>query len=104
VNIILIKIQKDMKKASEIRDIVCECMEVSDGDILGRSMRSDVKDARHMFWLILEEYGWPIRGIGRLTGYFHPSVRSGINSIRGLIDVDALIKARYREIKKAMES
>jgi chromosomal replication initiation ATPase DnaA len=93
-----------MKKASEIKDIVCEWMEVSSGDILGRSRLINIKDARHMFWLILYEYGWHLKDIGRLTDHTHPAVSSGINSIRNLIDTDVLINARYREIKKAMES
>lgn len=62
--------------------------------ILSRDRHSDVAAVRHMLFLKLWESGIGLAPIGRMLGYDHTTVRSGIIRMLGEDEYVAAVKAR----------
>jgi len=74
---------------------------VSEEDILGRNRKRRISDARHLYFLVLQENGFRISDISRLSGRNHATVIHGINSFKDLLQTgDSMINLWYSMSKK----
>lgn len=62
--------------------VVTKLMDVTDQEILGKSRRQEVVDARWMVMYFLKEYGWTTDEISKLTLHPERTVRNAIHDIK----------------------
>ena len=74
---------------------------ISEEDILGKSRKQRISDARHLYFFVLRENGFSISDIARLSERNHATVIWGINSFKNLLGSGNLsIKLWYSMSKK----
>jgi chromosomal replication initiation ATPase DnaA len=65
-------------------------------DIMGISRRENIAIAREMLWFCMNKNGIGTRRISRFAGRKRETVRSGIRTIRNLIETGSLLVEPYR--------
>jgi len=73
---------------------------VTESDILGKSRKSGVVAARHVYWLLLRNAGYTFKQIAQMNNRSHSCVLQSIENIKNLLDVrDELITELYFKTK-----
>lgn len=64
----------------------CKLTGTSPADILGRSRKREIVDARHLYWLLLRNSGLTYQAIARMSGKHHATVINGVRRMNGYIE------------------
>ena len=73
---------------------------VSEEEILGRSRKQRISDARHLYFIVMLRNGFKNRDICRLNGVNHSTIIHGVNSFNGLLaSGDSTVNLWYRMAK-----
>ncbi len=81
---------------TEFSKIVC----IPELDILGKSKKRNIVDARHLYWLIMSENGFRCCEIARSCGITHASVINGTDRMKVLLKIgDQEITKLYHQCK-----
>jgi chromosomal replication initiation ATPase DnaA len=70
---------------------------ITEEDIMGMSRRENIAIAREMLWYCMNKNGIGTRRISRFAGRKRETVRSGIRTIRNLIETENPLIEPYRD-------
>jgi chromosomal replication initiation ATPase DnaA len=70
-------------------------LEITYQDIRGRSRREDIAISREAFWYCLSKSGLGTRKIARIAGRKRETVRSGIHTVKNLIETNNPLSHPY---------
>jgi chromosomal replication initiator protein len=79
---------------------VSQHLQVPVWEVLGRSRRIKLVDARQITMLLIREQGLDFTAIGRFMNRHHASVMYSVKNIQGRIDIYAEFKKYYHELKQ----
>jgi chromosomal replication initiation ATPase DnaA len=69
---------------------------ITEEDIMGISRKENIAIAREMLWYCMNKKGVGTRRIARFAGRKRETVRSGIRTIKNLIETESLLIEPYR--------
>lgn len=90
---------KTMNEIESARKVVEMVMGV---DILKKSRKRQIVEARMVFSLILREKGFTYKTIGRVFGKDHTTIIHYIHNVSKLLDVDELLMKKYLKCRDVL--
>lgn len=94
----------ERSKVNEVLAIIGEEYNVGKDDLIGKSLRRDISEARQMAMYILrEEMLLSIIEISEIFGRDHSTLAYSMKRIGNLLEVDRMAKRHYQNIMEAIK-
>ena len=99
------KVKKAQPTIEQVQKFTCQVFGVAFEDILSRTRKREITEARHIAQFIVREtYNIPLKRMGDLFCKDHSSVIHGLKTAKQLLEYDDLLIRKFKEIVKKIDA
>jgi chromosomal replication initiator protein len=88
-------------KSEDVVDAVCEIYCITVEDVVGKSRKREIAEARHVIsWVLVKKMGMTLSEVGRtfLGGRHHTTVISSLNKFNNIYETEEAFKSKINEL------